>query len=331
MTRSIVAAVLIIAALPMAAWGQDAKDLKVTPQIERAVQRGLAYLHRTQKPDGSWPGNYGSGSGVVGLCMMTFLAHGEMPDEGKYGKTIRKAVEYIVKHQKSNGLLDGRGGSPMYNHGFATLALAEVYGMIDYPKLGPALKKATGLIVKAQNSTGGWRYSVNSTDGDTTVSGAQMMALRAAANAGIEVPYSCVQRGVGFYKRCFCEGGGFGYTNAGGPGLPRAGIGLLVMSLSGAYRSPETKATADWIMNNMTQQRGGHFYYACYYTSQGMFQAGGKYWRQWNDVMNARLVSTQRANGSWTGGMGRGGGALDTAFAMLSFEINYNFLPIYQR
>jgi len=326
-----IGAALAAAFLAVAPAAHAAQELKVTPALERAVTRGLDYLARTQKDDGSWPGNYGRVSGVVGLAMMTFLAHGEQPDEGKYGQVIRRAVDFIVRSQQDNGLLSGSGGSPMYSHGFATLALGEVYGMIDDPRVGPALEKATGLIVKCQNQLGGWRYSVGSTDADTTVSGAQMMALRAAANAGIAVPVKSVQRGVAYYKRCFCPGGGFGYTGPSGPSAPRAGIGLLILSLSGAYRSPEAKATADFLLQGGGSfGYSGYFYYMCYYCSQAMFQAGGKYWRHWNTTMTPTLISMQGPDGSWPAG-GSAGVVCNTAMALLSLEINYNFLPIYQR
>lgn len=327
-----------VLALSIAAWlgvGASARaatrELKVTPQIERAVTKGLDFLARTQQPDGSWPDNYGKVSGVVGLAMMSYLAHGEMPDEGKYGHVIRRAVDFMIKTQEANGLLQGQGGSPMYSHGFATMALGEVYGLIDDPRVGPALKKATGLLVKCQNSQGGWRYSVGSTDADTTVSGAQMMGLRAAANGGIEVPIETIQRGVAYYKSCFCPGGGFGYTGPSGPSPARSGIGLLILSLSGAYRAPEAKATADLILNGGGGYGyGGYFYYMTYYCSQAMYQAGGKYWRYWNDTMTPNLISMQNPDGSWTA-QGVGGVTCSTAFALLSIEINYGLLPIYQR
>ena len=326
--------VVAIAALALAPAARPVcgaeRELRVTPEIERAVTRGLGYLARTQKSDGSWPGDYGQGSGVVGMAMMAYLAHGEIPDEGRYGRVMRRAVEYIVRTQQPNGLLMGRSGSAMYNHGFATLALAEVYGQMDYPELGPALKKATGLIVTAQNALGGWRYSVGSQDADTTVSGAQMVGLRAAATAGMETPYSAIKRGVNYYKSCFCPGGGFGYTGPQGTNAIRAGIGSLVLSLSGAYRSKENKESADWLLANMGGNDGGHFYYMCYYASQAMCQAGGKYWRSWNETMTPMLLAMQQADGSWSA-RGSGGKTLATAFALLSIEINYNYLPIYQR
>ena len=306
-------------------------ETKVTPELERAVQRGLDYLARTQQPSGAWSDSgYGQLSGVVGLAMMAFLAHGETADDPKYGPVIRRAVDYIVRTQSENGLLAGATlSSPMYSHGFATLALAEVYGTIDDPRVGPALKKAVGLIVSSQNRLGGWRYNVDSTDADTTVSGAQMVALRAAANAGIEVPEDTIRRGVAFYKSCFCPGGGFGYTGPQGPGRARAGIGLLVLSLSGEYRSAEAKATADFLMALSGDQ--SYFYYTAYYCSQAMFQAGGRYWREWNETMTPALIGMQQADGSWSGDNSSGGVTAGTAMALLAIEINYNLLPIYQR
>jgi len=327
---AVLSSLALLTALALPARAEQ--ETKVTPDIERCVVRGLDFLARNQKPDGSWGDQYGRVSGVVGLAMLSFLAHGEHPDEGKYGPAIRRAVNYMITTQQDNGLLaSGEAGSPMYSHGFATLALGEVYGQMDDPRVGPALQKAVGLILKAQNRLGGWRYSVDSSDADTTVSGAQMMGLRAAANAGMEVPLAAIQRGVAFYKSCFVPGGGFGYTGADGPSPARCGIGLLVLSLSGAYRSPEAKATADLLLGGGGQGFDGYFYYMCYYCSQAMFQAGGRYWRHWNETMTPALISMQSADGSWPDRGSSGGPIAATAFALLSIEINYNLLPIYQR
>jgi hypothetical protein len=306
---------------------------KVTPELDRAVNRGLDFLARTQQADGSWSGHsYGELSGAVGLAMMALLAHGETPDDSKYGRVIRRAIDYIVTTQAENGLLAGRNlDSPMYSHGFATLALAEVYGQTDDPRVGPALKKAVGLIVGGQNRLGGWRYTVGALDADTTVSGAQMIALRAAANAGIEVPEDAIRRGVVFYKNCFSPGGGFGYIDASGPNRARSGIGLLVLSLSGQYRSPEAKATADFLFNYGGGDDDGNFFYGCYYCSQAMFQAGGKYWLQWNETMTPAILGMQNADGSWGDGSDSGGIIVSTAMGLLAVEVNYNLLPIYQR
>ena len=321
--------VLLFAVAQQCQWCRgEGQELAVTPELERCVTRGLDFLARTQQENGAWRESCGNYAGVVGLAVLAFLAHGDLPDEGKYGQTIRRAVSYILSQQAENGMLCKQGG--MYSHGFATLALAEVYGQMKDENVGKALKRATDLLVTSQNQLGGWRYSLNSSDADTTVTGAQAMALRAAANAGMEVPVSTVKRIAAYYKSSFCPGGGFGYTGPDSANCPRSGIGLLVLSLSGEYRSPEAKATADWLLNSSFNE-SGYFYYMCYYCSQAMFQAGGKYWRHWNTMMTPALIAMQQDDGSWPPNRCSSGPIGGTAFALLSIEINYNYLPIYQR
>ncbi|MDK1031257.1 MAG: terpene cyclase/mutase family protein [Planctomycetia bacterium] len=300
---------------------------KIPEDLESSVSRGLHYLAATQTPQGCWSGSYGAYPGIVGLGIMTFLAHGEIPGEGKYGKTIIKAVNYILSKKQSNGLLAGSGAA-MYNHGFATLALAEVYGqMPENERVGKALKAATDLIIRAQNSMGGWRYSVGSTSSDITVTGCQMMALRAAANAGMEVPAKTIKAGAEYIRGLACAGGGFGYTSPSGPNTVRSAIGVVVLSLTGYYRHPEVKAGADFLA--VRGFESSRRYYALYYTSQAMFQAGGRYWDNWNEANKSMLLTSQGSDGSWSGGSG--GPAYSTIMALLSLEINWKLLPIYQR
>jgi len=327
--RRTACALLLLALVLGPAGGVRGRENAVTPDLDRAVVAGLGWLARNQTEEGCWPDNRGRETGVVGLALLAFLAHGETPDSSLFATTITRAVDYILRNQQANGLLS-HGGSAMYNHGFATLALAEAYGVVDDERIGPALKRAVGLIQSAQNARGGWRYNVGSTDSDTTVTGAQMMALRGAASAGIEVPSEVVEKGVGFLKSCYCPGGGFGYTGPGGPNHARSGIGALVLSLTGHYRDPEVKATADWLLANLhsLSTSGSYGYYGAYYCSQAMYQAGGRYWRRWNSVVTPAILAAQRSDGSWMAGLGP---SADTAFALLSIEINYDLLPIYQR
>jgi hypothetical protein len=315
-------------------------ESNVTPEIEAAMKKGLDFLTSTQNKDGTWPGQYGETSGVIGCAILAYLAHGEQPGEGKHGRAIMRSVDYIVStRDKSNGLLAGRRkSSPMYSHGFATLALAEVYGQIPDKKksreVAAALKKAVGLTVSCQapsgQNAGGWRYNVSPGQADTTVSGAHMMALRGAATGGIEVPFKTIQNGVKYYKRMYCAGGGFGYTNSSGPNAIRGGIGALVLCLSGEYKSKEATTTAEYLLvqgdGGLTS--GSHFYYMCYYVSQAMRQSGKRYWDRWNSTMTPRLISLQRANGSWATNNNT---LLETSMALLSIAINYDYLPIYQR
>ena len=86
--------------------------------------------------------NGGSIGGISSLAALALMAGGNQPNRGKYGKEIAKAVDYIVA--LSNGPMPGflttrasqMGGrlsiqpGPMYSHGFGTLFLSEVCGML---------------------------------------------------------------------------------------------------------------------------------------------------------------------------------------------------------
>jgi squalene cyclase len=304
-------------------------DGRIDPRVERSVEKGLAYLAKAQREDGSWPGSYGRSAGVAGLCALAFMAHGDEPGVGDYGETIEKAVEYIVSCQDSRGVLSG-GISPMYSHGFATLALAEVYGMSRDKDVGKALKKAVDLIVRAQNGEGGWRYSIGSPSSDITVTGCQMMALRAAQNAGIEVPKKVVESGIRYVKSCATADGGFSYQAGrfSGSGVARTGIGVAVLSLCGEYSSDQAKRGAEYLRYKPLE-RENYFYYGVYYCSQAMFQAGGSYWKDWNRQMTHAILDRQSADGSWPGSAG--GVECCTAMALLALEVRWRLLPIYQR
>src|SRR5207253_9246728 len=100
------------------------------------------------------------------------------------------------------GYLLSEGGTAshgaMYGHGFGTLFLAEAHGMVHdkelRDRLRTTLKQAVQLIQGSQNSEGGWRYTPLSKDADVSVTICQIMALRAARNAGFYVPKATVDR-----------------------------------------------------------------------------------------------------------------------------------------
>ncbi|MCM8526979.1 MAG: terpene cyclase/mutase family protein, partial [Lentisphaeraceae bacterium] len=167
----------------------------VPPEVEKMYKKGLEYLVKNQQPNGTWGNDYYSREpGVVGLAILALLAHGEDPNFGPYSTTIKRAVDYLLKQQNSS---TGMIGSSMYNHGFATLALAETYGALNEDKLGPALEKAVKLLLSSQarNPYNSWRYSPSGRDADTTAAGACMVALFAARNAGVGVPQSALEKG----------------------------------------------------------------------------------------------------------------------------------------
>lgn len=303
---------------------------EVPQDIDRMVKRGLQYLQREQRPDGSWANSGGeAGPAITAFCVLSMLASGEDARFGLYAPNIKRGIQSILAAQDGQGYI----GPSMYNHGFATLALAEAYGMVDEPRIGPALEKAVNLIVDAQtrSRSGAWRYSPTSDDADTTVSGAQMVALFAARNAGIAVENEVLDRALNFYRQCLTSDGGVGYTdaNAGGSG-PRNAIAVLVAGLAREQNSKLFRSAWQWLQQRGEgdEDGGAYTFYYLYYAAQAYFRADMNAWRKWNRKTADALSMTQSASGAWEGPNGT---TFCTGASILSMALNYRFLPIYER
>lgn len=317
---------LISLILPTQAQQLFIEDSAASPAvIEKMYLRGLQFLAETQQQDGFWAENYGSQPGVVGLATVAFLAHGDDPNHGPFSRPIHRSLQFILKNQNTE---TGYIGTTMYNHGFGALALAEAYGAVDNNQLGPALDKAIQLILlsQKQNPKGAWRYSPESKDADTTVSGAQMVALFAARNAGLGVSEDAIEKGLEFFKRCQSPEGGYGYTGAAGPNAARTAIGVLVLALAKKKSTPEFKKAFTFLQN---QPGDSHYYqYYLYYAAQAYFHASPVAFRKWNMRNITNLAGTQNKNGSWDGPFGP---TFATSASLLSLALNYRYLPIYER
>jgi len=319
------AAVLILALAPPSAEGA------IPAQVQAAAEKGLDYLAKTQLPDGTWPDQYGKSPAVVGLVAMAFMAHGDEPGRGKYRDVLDRAIDYILNNAKASGLISREGSQPMYDHGFAALALAEAYGMSKSEGLERALLMAVRLIERVQNPQGGWRYQPRPADADITVTGCQLMALRAARNAGVNVQSEVVRRGLEYVKACACSDGGFAYQPGGGSGKARTGIGVLLLQVLGEPDSPLVASGADYLLRNLPQAGETYFYYGLYYCSQAMFQKGGEHWKTWREKMLEALLPIQIEDGSWPERGDPGGKTYSTAMAILALEVEWRLLPIFQR
>lgn len=302
------------------------KDL-IPAKVEAIYTKGLTYLAGTQSDDGSWPEGVGSEPGVVGLAVMAFLAHGEDANHGPYSKNIKAGIDFIIKEQKKK---NGYIGNSMYSHGFATLALAESYGMHQDERIAKALRKAVDLILSSQkrNPKGGWRYSPEDTSSDTSVAGCQIVALYAARNAGIPVPDTALDRANKYMRKCRGNDGGYGYQSSLGDRATLTAIGLLCESLAKQHKSKGYLASAKYLSKKLNHRESHYAYYFEYYMAQALFHSDEKVWQEWNAKNTRYLSALQAPNGAFPGSRG---GAFNTAGALLSLALNYRLLPIYEK
>lgn len=308
----------------------------IPQEVDTVYERGLAWLASKQSDSGGWQGGH-DGAGIDGICLMAFLASGEDPNFGRYAPNIRRALRAIIRSQDATS---GYLPNSMYHHGFAMLSLSEAYGAVDESLLweggkplrtiGQALDLAIRCASTSQkaNRWGGWRYMPNSTDADTSVTGAVLMGLLAARNAGMAVPDEVIDTALNYMRRSTGKDGSVAYAGGfGGFGesMNRSAIATLVAAVSKHKDSEEFKATLKHISDRLEHNEGSYKEYFRYYMAQALFQGDYASWQKWNAATARVLGESQAPDGSF------GTGAYETGMSLLALALNYRFLPIYER
>jgi prenyltransferase beta subunit len=314
----------------------------MTPDLERAVERGLAFLARRQITRGGGKGSFGTAgySGGVAVCALSglaFMTGGNPPGRGPYGKHVDRCVEFLVKNTNQQGYIAAPGGGRdrMYGHGFATLFLAEAYGMSMHQdqdsELGKTVRSAVKLIVDTQNDAGGWRYQPVKGDADLSITICQIMALRAARDAGIHVPERTRSLCIDYVKKSQNADGSFRYQVSSGRSgsFPLTAAGIVALNSAGIYTGPEIERALNCMMRYIPSgsMHDHYYFYGHYYAAQAAWHAGGDYWRKWFRAVRDTLLKNQRDNGSWIDPTV--GAEFGTAMACIILQLPNNYLPIF--
>lgn len=335
--------------------GPRGNDDLVTTDAQAAIDTGLAKLASLQAGDGGFSDRTGFGNvAVTGLAGLALLAGGYHPGKGKYGRTVARAADYVVAKGNGSraGYLQNTDGlfshGAMYQHGFGALFLAEVCGTCPsgekQQKVRDMLEKAVALTVKSQNREGGWRYEPTPTDADVSVTVAQLMALRAAKNAGVYVDKSVVDKCVEYIKGCRLQDGGYSYQKA-RPGtgslFPRSAAAVVGLFSAGVYEGHAdykkyVEGGLKYLMRFLPGQRGfgggdfrdNHYWYGQYYAALAMWTAGRSYWTEWFPAIRAELLAKRTPTGTWDD---LNGTAYATAMACIILQLPNNYLPIMQK
>jgi len=339
--RAFVSAIFFLLASSAAAGNADAEKTAgemINPAAQRVIDQGLQWLASRQNDDGGFGlGAQRGNAAICGLCGMAFMSGGSTPGRGPYGEPVQRAVDYLLANAQPSGYIvepTPTTHGPMYSHGFATLFLAECYGMSKRTELREKLSLAVKLIVNSQNKEGGWRYYPKKEDADISVTVCQVMALRAAANAGMHVPKETIDRSRDYVQNCQNRDGGFLYMLSGGgeSSFPRSAAAVVALNSAGIYQGPEITRGLDYLTQFRPEQgvarREQYYEYGHYYAVQAMWQAGGERWARWYPAIRDELTSRQGADGSWISDYGP---EYATAMCLMILQMPENQLPIFQR
>jgi hypothetical protein len=307
-------------------------------KVESSIDRGLEWLAGTQQDDGRFPGEDAFQPAVTSFGVMAFLSRGHIPDQGRYGAKLSKAIDFVLSTQRRQGvfsllpveppashLLPGQTAT--YNHSIAGLMLGEVYGMTSGArsrKIESAINRA--LIYHREVQTrkkqlptdiGGWRYGFPEgpdAASDMSVTGWALMFLRSARNAEFNVPKLYFDEGLDFVERCFekdpkhHQPGVFRYRPAASDGtsppqttLANTASAMLTLILGGRQDKESVTVGVKWFLSHdyPRQWETSYYYLSTYYSSQAMAQVGGDAWNRIFPQITRNLLQEQAKDGSW--------------------------------
>ena len=311
----------------------------------------------------SQPGSLGENcrNAATGMAILAMLGAGNTPFEGDFQESVLNGVKYLLTHAKASPAgLDLRGqhanNTGMYSQAIAATALCETLAMLKQEmkefrgkederannrqrtamirQLEPAVQASINFIINAQSKkNGSWGYNPG-TDGDTSILGWQMMALKSAVHADISVNPVTVRGANAFLNEVQAENGMYGYRSTQDTKESTTAIGLVCRMLSGMSRDEPRLKMAVETLSAKGPIRGNMYYN--YYATQVMLHYGGDTWTKWNAVMRDQLVSTQKieghAAGSWDLSDVHGGTAgrlYMTCLCTMTLEVYYRHLPLY--
>ena len=321
-------------------------------QYHATVDKALTWLLKQQDKEGRFKSQlfYEQGIATMVLCE----AYG-MTQDPLLRKPAEKGVEFILKNMGKS--MDPKSIKDIEAQ-IATLRgeLAALNGryknVLDHRTLQSIASQVRDLqnqiselnrqLQGSQYPEGGFGY--NGPGNDAHVTSFQVMALKSAKLAKLDVPEEAFDRLRKYYDMAlrpdYRTNYGVNITN--NSTKARTALGLFCrIFLDVGTKSRKIEKIADVIAKDgpMFKQEELWFhdkepipnYFQIYYGTYGMFQMGGDYWKNWNSQFRDRLIAEQFKNpenlrGSWTPGFG--GRVVTTAIAIMALEVYYRYLPV---
>ncbi len=322
-------------------------DEMITGETRNAIEIGLERLAAKQRKEGRGKGSFGNagyaaGVAVTALSGLAFLCSGSTPFSGKYSSNIKACTQFVLDSVRESGYISEPNGtqkfSNMYGHGYAMLYLSQIYGMSKRSSVEEKLTSAVKMTCEIQNNLGGWRYQPVKRNADLSITICQIMALRAAHNAGIEVSNEVREKTIKYVESCQNPDGSFHYTERGGrTTVALTAAGVVSFYSAGIYDGPKVSKALKWLFDHRPGKARGqvvspmNYYYAHYYAVQAMWHAqlqSPHYWNAWYPLIREELLSKRNdADGTWPDA--RVGSEFGTAMSCIILQIPYNYVPVF--
>ncbi|TWU40972.1 DUF4159 domain-containing protein [Novipirellula artificiosorum] len=302
--------------------------------VQRAIDRGVAYLRGTQNARGGW-NEYGSYScGLSALCTLSLLNAGVSRED----PAIASAMKYLRSFEPDD----------TYSLSLQTLVYCQLGAAGDLPRL----RRNVGQLVATQNNggpkSGAWGYGSQMGSGDPSNSQFALLALGAAKDRGIDVDTTVFERSIRYWTSIQRSGGGWAYTGGQPPtgSMACAGIASMIIGRGGmkgtssrivgdqiqccgnpANANDPVQAGLDWLgksfsveVNPGTSNSATYYYYLYALERVGRLSGrrfiGGHDW--YREGAEALLEEHDQFQGFWSGsGPWETNNEIATSFALL--------------
>lgn len=250
-------------------WLKKNGRMLVEKHVNRAIDRGAAYLKKRQAADGSWAPVGAGGDGTGALALFTLLHAGAPLTD----PAVQKGFAHLAKTEPADNI---------YQEGTVAMACARYLtdapaakGKLDVPvaSVQARLDAAVKTLVRLQRANGSWAYGRDDSWDNSNLQVA-MMGLAQAMGAGSKIDAGVWKRARGFLAGVQNGDGGWGYNRSEvaesyGSMTAASAFGVLLATKATApkdfeaglekksWPGPYAKAAA-WFGRNLSIEKG-HF------------------------------------------------------------------------
>jgi F5/8 type C domain len=285
-------------------------------EVNKAIERGVSWLQSKRGADGNWKTAHTDAypMGVMALGGLALLKSGVEAEQAPHPDLVERLGKMDVARQKT----------------YSVALYVSYLRALSIKKHGDRIGACASFLIDHQGPDGLWGYP----EGRTDLSNAQfaLLGLKAAAEAGVQVPAKTWSRTLDYLLSGAEKDGGFNYVPTGKSALDpstgsmtAAALACLKVCADFLPKDPaaEDRAKAvrdkafEWLDQRFVVEmnpgsEGSHYYYLYAIERLGAFydrrEIGG---RNWYHLGARHLLDWQRKDGSWHRNVE------DTCFALL--------------
>ncbi len=189
--------------------------------VQRAIDRGVTYLRKTQSDRGGWEEFSGQSCGASSLCTLALLNAGVSREDAN----LIRAMRYLRAIEPRE----------TYSLSLQTLVFCQLGAAGDLPRI----RRNVELLIREQvkdgatrNRSGAWGYGGDRGGGDPSNTQFALLALGAAQDRGIDVDAAVFQRSLKYWLTRQGKSGGWGYSGGTSPSgsMTCAGIASVLIA-----------------------------------------------------------------------------------------------------